>query len=166
MAYADRFIPTDNLVAHLTPYLLTVHDAAILSSYAGFLSVSAITVYELAIKDIFNDFATKKHSVFGHFIEKHLSQINGRIKISDLRGNQVKSFGDKYLRKFDTSLDAKEADALRRLRASIKTSYDNLLVCRHRFVHGGNATMTHTEVIDSYNLGKEVIHSLHDSMRR
>ena len=78
---------TDALIANLTPYLSTITDAAVLASYAGFLSVSSVTVFELAIKDIFENFATKKNIVFGHFVEKHLSRLNGRIKLDDLRSN-------------------------------------------------------------------------------
>ena len=105
MPYTDRFISTDNLITNLSPNIAIITNTAILASYAGFLSVSSITVYELAIKDIFSDFATKKHLVFGHFVEKYLSRINGRIQINDLKSGQVKAFGNKYLQKFDVSIN-------------------------------------------------------------
>ena len=166
MPYTARFIPTDNLIANISPYLATITNPAILASYAGFLSVSSITVYELAIKDIFSDFATKKHIVFGHFIEKYLSRINGKIQISDLKGNQVKAFGSKYLAKFEKSINKKETQYLASHGRSLKSCYGNLIICRHEFVHAGNPTLTITEVIDNYDLGKEIIHSLFDSMKR
>ena len=166
MAYTDRFISTDYLITNLSPYLATVHDAGVLASYAGFLSVSSVTVYELAIKDIFGDFALKKNKVFGHYIEKHLSRINGRIKLDDLKSSQIKTFGAKYLLKFDKSVNIKEATFLISHGRSLKSSYSNLITCRHEFVHQGNPTLTITEVIDSYNLGKEIIHSLNESMKR
>ncbi|MDB4924457.1 HEPN domain-containing protein [Mucilaginibacter sp.] len=166
MAYSDRFISTDNLIINLTPYLSTITDSAILASYAGFLSVSSITVYELAIKDIFSDFATRKHLVFGHFVEKYLSRINGQIKLGDLKGNQIKVFGGKYLQKFETSVNSKEALYLLSHGKSLKSSYDNLIICRHVFVHRGNPTLTINEVVDNYHIGKEIIHSLFDSMKR
>lgn len=166
MPYTDRFISTDNLITNLSPNIATITDAAILASYAGFLSVSSITVYELAIKDIFSDFATRKHLVFGHFVEKYLFRINGRIQINDLKSNQVKAFGNKYLQKFENSINQKEVTFLASHGRSMKSSYGNLITCRHEFVHQGNPTLTVTEVIDNYNLGKEIIHSLFDSMKR
>lgn len=166
MPYTDRFISTDNLITDLSPNIATITNAAILASYAGFLSVSSITVYELAIKDIFSDFATKKHLVFGHFVEKYLSRINGRIQINDLKSGQVKAFGNKYLQKFDASINQKETQFLASHGRSLKASYGNLITCRHEFVHQGSPTLTVAEVIDNYNLGKEVIHSLFDSMKR
>ncbi len=166
MPYTDRFISTDNLITNLSPNIATITNSAILASYAGFLSVSSITVYELAIKDIFSDFATRKHLVFGHFVEKYLSKINGRIQIKDLKSGQVKAFGNKYLQKFEISLNNKETIFLASHGRSLKSSYGNLITCRHEFVHQGNPTLTVAEVIDNYNLGKEVIHSLFDSMKR
>lgn len=164
MAYIDRFIPTDNLIANLDPYLTTITDAAVLASYAGFLSVSSITVYELAIKDIFEGFATTRDRVFGHFIEKHLSRINGRIQLDDLKKSQIKTFGSNYLTSFELNINTKESGFLISHGKSLKATYGNLITCRHEFVHQGNSTLTIGEVIDSYHLGKEVIHSLYDSM--
>ena len=96
MPYSNRFISTDNLITHLSSVVSTITDAAVLANYAGFLSVSAVTVYELAIRDIFCDFASKKHTVFGSFVENHFRRINGRIKIKSLRDEHVKQFGEKY----------------------------------------------------------------------
>ena len=166
MPYTERFISSDNLITNLSQNIATITNAAILASYAGFLSVSSVTVYELAIKDIFSDFATRKHLVFGHFVEKYLSRINGRIQINDLKSNQVRAFGSKYLQKFEASINRKEANFLSSHGKSMKSSYGNLITCRHEFVHQGSPTLTVAEVIDNYNLGKEVIHSLFDSMRR
>ena len=78
----------------------------------------------------------------------------------------MKDFGTKYLNKFDNSINRKEAAYLITHRKSMKASYGNLITCRHEFVHQGNPTLTVTEVIDNYYLGKEVIHSLFDSMKR
>ena len=165
MSYTSRFVSTDNLITNLSPNLATISNAAILASNAGFLSVSSVTVYELAIKDIFSHFATKKHSVFGHFVEKYLSRINGRIQIEDLKNGQVKAFGNKYLKKFEASIKQKEATFLASHGCSLKASYSNLIICRHEFVHQGRPTLTVAEVIGNYNLGKEVIYSLFDSMK-
>ena len=166
MLYTNRFIATDNLIIHLKPVVGAITDTSIKANYAGFLSVSAITVYELAIKDVFNEFAAKKNKVFGSFVEKHFSRINGKIKIEHLKGNHIKLFGEKYLKKFDASLKNKEDTLLTTSKISIKSSYDNLITCRHDYVHKGSPTLTINEVMDSYNYGKEVIHCLNEAMKR
>ena len=166
MLYSDRFIATDNLIAHLNTFVGTIADPIIQANYAGFLSVSSVTVYELAIKDIFNEFALKKNKVFGTFITTHFSKINSRVRISELRGTQIKLFGEKYLKKFDKILNTKENSLITSSKISITTDYGNLITCRHEFVHNGAPTLTINEVINCYKNGKEVIHCLHDTMKR
>lgn len=166
MSYTDRFIATDNLISHLNTIVGTIADPAIQANYAGFLSVSSVTVYELAIKDIFNEFASKKNKVFGNFIERYFEKLNGRIKIDDLKGIHIKRFGDKYLRKFNTKLQLKENNVFATSRISITNAYTNLIMCRHKYVHNGSPTLTINEVIAYYNSGKEVIHCLDDAMKR
>lgn len=166
MSYLGRFTSTDNIIAHLNPFVNTISDTAIKASYAGFLSVSAVTVYELAIKDIFIEFAQKKNNVFGAFVEKHFSNLNGRIKLQDLKGQHIQLFGNKYLTKFEKKLQAREQVIFTTLRKNVRTDYTNLIICRHKFVHGGSPTLTFQEVLDSYNIGKDVIHSLYEAMQR
>lgn len=166
MAYTDRFIPTDTLIANLQPTIAGVFDAAVKANYAGFLSVSAITVYELAIKDIFNDFATKKNKVFGVYTQTHFSRINGQIFIRDLTGKHIISFGEKYKDKFNKILQAKERAELAVHAHSIINSYSNLIQCRHDFVHKGMPTLTVAEVMLFYSFGKSVIQCLDEAMKR
>lgn len=166
MAYQDRFIATDNLIAHLSPIVTGITDTAIKSNYAGFLSVSAVTVYELAIKDIFTEFATKNNIVFGNFIEKHFASINGRIKLDDLKGQHIKPFGTKYLDKFEKKLVQRERVVFTTTRKNLRSDYSNLIICRHKYVHAGNPTLTFQEVLDNYQTGKEIIHSLYEAMQR
>jgi hypothetical protein len=166
MIYSDRFIATDNLITHLSSIIVTITDPQIQASYAGFLSVSAVTVYELAIKDIFSEFGKKKNLVFGEFVTKHFGRINGKIKISELNGEHIKCFGDKYSIKFNKILKSKEDAIMKSNRVSIINSYGNLILCRHDFVHKGIPTLTVIEVIDSYHFGKEIIHCLSNAMQR
>lgn len=166
MSYQNRFIETDNLIAHLNPFVSTITDTAIKANYAGFLSVSAVTVYELAIKDIFIEFAKKKNPVFGVFIEKHFAGLNGRIKLKDLKGQHITPFGEKYLNKFEVKLKAREKTIFDTLRKNVRSDYSNLIICRHKYVHGGSPTLTFEEVLESYKIGKDVIHSLNETMRR
>jgi hypothetical protein len=166
MAYQDRFIATDNLIAHLKPIVTGISDEATKSNYAGFLSVSAVTVYELAIKDIFTEFATKKNSVFGNYIAKHFARINGRIQLADLKDTHIKSFGSKYLDKFERKLKIREEVLFIQTAQDVKSSYSNLIICRHKYVHVGNPTLTFEEVLYNYQSGKEIIHSLYEAMQR
>lgn len=166
MAYTDRFVSTDGLVNHLQTVVFNITDESLKSKYAGFLSVNAVTVYELAIKDIFKDFSNKKNSVFGTFIEKHFAQINGRIKLNDLKDQHIKSFGVKYLDKFLKKLTTRERIILSSSGKDVRSCYSNLIICRHTYVHEGSPTLSFNEVVDNYNIGKNVIHSLYEAMQR
>jgi hypothetical protein len=166
MPYTDRFINSDNIVAHLTTVIPTIGDPQILSNYAGFLSVSSVTVYELAIKDIFSAFAFAKKKAFGNFVDRHFDRINGRIKLNNLKDEHIISFGAKYLNRFNKDLDTKDAASIAAGLGSIKSQYGNLIACRHNFVHQGSPTLTINEIIYSYHQGKEVIHSLNYAMVR
>jgi hypothetical protein len=166
MIYTDRFISTDNLVPHLLAMANSTTDSLVQSSFAGFFSVSAVTVFELAIKDIFISFAEKKHKVFKVFIETHFLKINGMIGIPELKGKHIKPFGEKYLNKFKRHLEIQENTLFSASRISLTAVYDNLLTCRHKFVHTGTPTLTLSETISYYANGKEVIHCLNHAMQR
>ncbi|MHB8207618.1 HEPN domain-containing protein [Mucilaginibacter sp.] len=166
MPYTDRFIATDDLLTHLTIVIPTIHNPALVSNYAGFLSVSAVTVYELAIKDIFIDFSLKKHNAFGVFTESHFSRINGRIKLDDLKKEHVKAFGDKYLQKFIKEVNNRDTTILAAGGESIKASYSNLITCRHQYVHQGSPTLSFQEIQRFFQHGKIVIECLFNSMKR
>ncbi len=166
MAYTDKFIATDALITHLNTIIPTVTDPSIKANYAGFLSVSAVTVFELAVKEIISDFATKKNSIFGFYIDGKYQRINGRIKLSDLKDEHVAQFGLKYLDRFKKSLEKKEKALLKSSRISIRSSYGNLVTCRHQYVHEGSPTLSYEEVSKSYENGKYVIECLYNSLKR
>ena len=166
MAYTDKFIPTDNLIAQLSPVVAAVVDPMVSINYSGFLSVSAVTVYELAIKTVFIEFAARKNKVFGVYVENKFEKINGRIKLESLINEFISSFGDRYLNRFKSEINRLEDISVHAGTGSIKTKYNNLIVSRHQFVHGGAPTLTVAEVMDSYNSGKHVIHSLNHAMYR
>ena len=93
MAYTDKFQPTDELINEINT--LKPHISSIaLPKFTGAISVSAVTSYELAIKEILIDYASSKHHLFGGFIQNYLSRLNGRIKIPDLK-NEIKKHLDK-----------------------------------------------------------------------
>jgi len=167
MSYKAHFAHADAIVAHLNGLVPTLGDPLLEAKYVGFITVAAVTVYELAIKEIFIEFAKKKHAAFGNFTEKFFERLNGRIKTKELREN-IKSFGEKYVLRFDKQLE-KEAKAYLKLhKRDIRSSYLNVITWRHDFAHAGkiSATATFSEATLAYEEGKVVIHCLAQVMIR
>lgn len=162
MSYASHFKSTNDILTHLTSVIATC-PPLLEGQYAGFAAVSSVTVYELAIKEIFQTFAASKHTAFGTFTEHFFARLNGRIKLDDLRNDYLPRFGGLYRNKFDTVLEESEIGALKRGK-SVKTSYSNLLTWRHSFAHSNNSTCTFSEVVEAYELGKRVIDCLHTAL--
>ena len=159
MLYIDRYKATDDLINHLQPIVSEMTDEELKSKYAGFLSVNIVTVYELAIKDIFICFAERKNSVLGIFVTKYFNQIKGHIKIDEIK-NHVKSFGEEYINKFNEKLEEKNI-----YNNDIQAIYGNLITCRHKFIHENIITMTFNEVVNGYKIGKDIIDILNETMQ-
>lgn len=168
MSYIDHFQLADDYITHIDPAISLITDPFVLSRYTGFLSVSAVTVYELAIKTIFIEFASNKHNVFGAFTFSHFDRINGQIMLGLLRKKHIGAFGEKYIKRFDKLLEQKENDILNRDGVSVKYSYNNIIQWRHGFAHEGKipSTATYEEVKNSYYAGKHLIECLYDAMKR
>lgn len=168
MTYALRFSHADDVVQHLNGLVPTIADPLLIAKYSGFVSVVSVTVYELAIKQIFADFATKKNRVFGVFVGSHFSRINGRIKLKNLKAEHIARFGEKYVKRFSKNLQLRADAYWASHRKDVRSSYNNAIVWRHDYAHKGlmNTNATYQEVVDSYTAGKEVIHALADAMVR
>lgn len=168
MSYVNHFKHADDMVAHLQKLMPTISDPLLRAKYVGFVAVVAVTVYELALKEIFIEFGRSKHKVLGHFTEKHFERINGRIKIKMLQDDYIERFGDKYLKRFKKYLDKKSKTYFMTYHRDIKNSYSNIITWRNDFAHEGNtnSTATFDEVVMAYEDGKEVIHCLASSMHR
>jgi len=134
----------------------------------GFVTVAAVCVYEMAIKDIFNAFATKKHPVLGNFTRENFDKINGRVKYRAIREDYIPLFGTKYSAKFSKAIRKRSDEFLRLNGRDIVSSYNNVVTWRNDFVHAAKvpATATFPEVVRSYEDGKEVIKCLNSSMDR
>jgi hypothetical protein len=168
MAYRDHFKIADDFIAHLDTALAAVADPFIRSRYVGLVSVSAVTVYELAVKEIFCTFAAKKHKVLGNFVNKYFEQLNGQISRDRIERRYLPYFGDKYASRFRSRLEKVELVCLKADRVSVKAAYSNLLTWRHGFAHEGiiPANATYEEVKKSYLYGRRLIDCLADSMQR
>lgn len=168
MAYTDHFRLADDLVAHLNEVVGRVDDPFISSRYVGFVSIVAVTVYELAIKEIFFEFGEKQHKVLGNFTRSYFDRINGRIKTKHLRNEYIPRFGLKYVRRFRKNEKLVEKKYLREKGVSVWACYNNVIQWRNEFSHEGRipATVTYHEVVRSYEVGKEVIRCLAETMTR
>jgi hypothetical protein len=168
MAYSDYFKLADDIISHLDSVIHNINDTFISSRYVGFVSMSAVTVYELAIKEIFINFAEKKHSVFGTFVNSYFSRISGRIKYETIWTDYVRRFGDKYVNRLRLKVQKAEDTSLRNDGVSILSSYNNIIIWRNEFVHEGKlpSTASYDEVVKSYQTGKKVIDCLAETMHR
>jgi len=168
MAYADHFRLVDDLISHLTPVVTGIRDPFLATRYTGFVAVTAVTVYELAVKEILCTFGESKHAVLGNFTRSYFERINGRIRYKTLHGEYVASFGDRYVRRFKKAVEKREKEVLVSKRKSILTSYDNIITWRHEFAHQGQVptNATYSEAVEAYAVGKELIECLASSMRR
>ncbi|MFK5892977.1 MAG: HEPN domain-containing protein [Pseudomonadota bacterium] len=166
-SYEKHFVLVDDYIQYTEEYVSSITDGFIKSRFTGFLSVNAVTVFELCIKEIFINFSEKKNNVFGCFVENHFQKLNGRIKISDIK-SLANKFGDKYSLKFDKLLCEAERKSLNNREGSIKSSYGNIIEWRHQFAHKGimPVNATYEEAKNSYVLGKTVIIVLFKAMKR
>lgn len=168
MAYAEHFRHADDVIAHLNTVVPSITDPLLVAKYSGFAAVAAVTVYELAIKEIFCEFGRRKHKILGNFTESYFDRINGRISLRNIKEDYCPRFGDAYVAKFKKRLDTAAQQYLLVHRRDARSSYGNLIVWRNDFAHEGRApaTATYAEVVQAYEDGKLVIHTLAASMVR
>ncbi len=170
MAYVDQFQHADDGVTHLNSIVpqIGTTNPLLAAKYTGFVSIAGITVYELAIKDIFTEFARKKHKTFGHFVDEHFNRINGRIKLQVIRDDYISRFGKKYKERFERKIQKRSHDYLLAHHRDIKSAYGNFITWRNQFAHAGqmNSTVTYNEAVQAYEDGKNIVHCLAESMVR
>ena len=168
MEFEKRFESVEEFLIHTDEMMTRIDDPLIQQKYIGFITVSAVTVYELAIKDIIYRFSDQKHKILGSFTRSVFGRMNGRIKLSDLRENHISRFGEKYVKKFNNILEITERNNLAAEGGSIISSYGNVIRWRNTFAHGGEipTTTNYQEVKDSYMRGKKIIYCLDGALYR
>ena len=170
MSYSNCFQHADDVVSHLDGFVpnLAVSSPLLSIKYVGFVAIAGVTVYELAIREIFSEFARRKHKTFGSFVDTHFSRINGRIKLQTIRDEHVARFGERYRRRFERRIERRSREYLVLNRRDIKSAYGNLITWRNQFAHEGqlNVTVTYAETVQAYEDGKNVVHCLAECMTR
>ena len=168
MAYVDRYPLADDLITHLNGVISPALDPFLTTRYVGFVCVSAVTVVELAVRDILIEFASKKHRVFGVFCQDSYERLNGRVSLKDLRDLHIKRFGGKYLVRFNKLLAAEERRELLASGRSASASFGNLVTWRHVFAHQGvlPANASYLEAKQGFELGKQVLRCLDQALQR
>jgi hypothetical protein len=158
----------DDLIAHLNTMIPAIGDPFIVSRYVGLAAVAGVTSYELAVRDIYYAFAEQKHTVLASFTRSFFERLNGRVRIQHIRDDYCMRFGTKYKTRIGRRLQELDQRILRTQRKSPLASYGNLITWRHLFVHEGTlpTNATYAEAVDSYELGKLVIHCLAACMNR
>lgn len=168
MSYSRHFKPARDYIDHTNAIVSTITDPGVKQQYMGFIATSTVTAFELAIKEVLYEFAEKKHPVFGNFVQSTYKAINGRITLEDLRTNHIPRFGEKYVNRFKREIERQEQDYLQENGRSIKSSYGQILVCRHTFVHQGivPSNATYDEIVNSFEPAKKVVDILNQIMVR
>lgn len=168
MAYVDHFRHADDLIAHLDTFVPSLGDPILQAKYAGFIAITAVTVYELAIKEIFCDFGRKKHKVLGAFTESFFERIHGRVRLQNIREDYCRRYGARYIMKFNRNLETAARAHIGVTRSDFRAAYSNIITWRNDFAHEGKvpSTATYSEVVRAYQEGKAVIHSLAGAMIR
>lgn len=167
MSHKRYYSLADPVVGHFNSTITGITDPFITSRLTGLVAVAAVTVYELCIKHIFYQFATSRNEIFGAFTLKYFERINGRVKVRNIKEDYLTKFGAIYVDNFGKNLALAEHKILTTSGKSIQSSYNNIIVWRNQFAHEGNfaATVTYPEAVESYNLGKEVVQVLADTLR-
>jgi hypothetical protein len=167
MTYSAHFKLADDLIAHLTPTVKAIQDPFLQTRYTGFVSVAAVCVYELAVKEILCSFGEKKHKVLGSFTRSFFDRINGRIQYRHLHEDYIPRFGDRYTKRFKSRVSKCEKKFLRQQKKSVLTCYNNIITWRNSFSHEGQlpAHATYDDAIDAYEVGKQVLECLALSMK-
>jgi hypothetical protein len=166
MLYLEHLNSFNDLIKNLTDHTMSLSDPLLRSKYTGFLTISSVTLYELAIKSIILSFTKKRDHVFNNYAEQAFKRLNAKIKLQNLRDDYLKRFGGQYLTKFNSILISKEKEHLLLDKQSITNSYSNIIQWRHDFTHEGKPPLyaSFTEVINSFEVGKHVIHSFSQAL--
>jgi len=158
------FSDSDSFIKHIKDTSSNINDDFVTSRYVGFIAVSAVTIYEVNVRQLLMEFANKTHPMLGNFASNTFDKLNARISRDEIK-KYLKYFGEEYSDRFKEIIDEKENE--REIEGSVKSSYANLLTWRHQFVHAGTLPnqATFQESFKAYELGKEVVYALSEALK-
>ena len=158
------FSDSDLFIKYIKDTANSTDDDFITSRYVGFIAVSAVTIYEINVKQLLKEFANKTHPMLGNFASIAFDKLNARNCRDDIE-KYLKHFGEEYSNRFKIMIDDKEDELVKV--GSVKGSYASLLTWRHQFVHDGTLPnqATFNESLKAYELGKEVIVVLQQTLQ-
>ena len=140
-------------------------DQEFSADVAGFLSIAYAAAFEECIKDIFIEFARNEHKVLHSVISISFDRIDSKIRINDhIKDKYLKQLGSDYRDRFSSQLEAEEKKYNKDKKASIKTSYENIINWRHEFAHKLESNTTISEVQSAYDAAKKVIMILNNCL--
>jgi hypothetical protein len=160
MSYKEKFSPTDEFIGAFDSIMNKINiGEETISKFTGALSVSAVTSFELAIKEILIEYASNKHPDFGNFVQQYLCRLNGRIKLRDLK-EEIKKYKPALAEDFE-----KELINIEKSHIGIRSAYQNLIENRHTYVHGNHINLTYEECKTDYISSKLIIEALAKVMK-
>jgi|JI8StandDraft_2_1071088.scaffolds.fasta_scaffold21022_3 hypothetical protein len=158
MPYNTHFRLVDDVSLHFDTTVAGV-DPFLRSRYVGFYAVASAAVVELAVKDIFVDFATSHGKLFGDYCRAKYERINGKVGFDDLCKDHLRPFGQSYVKRFKRIVRMADYHFLKVHNYSVKKSYETLFVCRHSFAHEGIVPeqISFDDVKRGYSSGKVML---------
>ena len=162
------FSTSDQLMARLDNAVTALDDEYYKTRFVGYVAVSAVTAFEVNIRDKVIDFSSRKHNVFGNFTSAVFEKTNAKVKLEMLRNDFLSRFGERYLKRFNKALDTIEKDQMVAGSGSVKNAYANIINWRHVFVHQGELPQyaSYEEARSAYEHGKLVIACFCDALHR
>jgi len=85
------------------------------------------------------------------FVDKTYRSSLRSLRLSELRGNFLKRFSEKYLKDFDNKIIPNNDTAIK---------YGNIVENRNAAAHGGDVNMTFRELVESIKIAETVISTL------
>lgn len=166
MPYTVHFRLVDDVSLHFDQAVANV-DPFLRSRYVGFYAVASAAVVELAVKDIFVEFAASHGTLFGNYCRTKYERINGKVGFDDLCKEHLKPFGMTYVKRFKRIVRAVDYRYMTKRNFSVKKSYETLFTCRHSFAHEGLVPeqISFDDVKQGYACGKVILACLERALR-
>jgi len=117
-----------------------------------YLLILLCSSYEKRIREIIIERVKKANDLeLISFVDKIYRYSLRTLRLSEMRGNLLKRFSEKYVEEFDRKIIPNDDPAIK---------YSNIVENRHAAAHGGTVNMTFGELVNSYKTAEVVISSL------